>query len=147
MATLPPVTSSNDYQPVLLGTAGELSLSLHAELEGKGYSLIAEEVWDKVEDGIKLYAAYATFEVQLNSSVPVALNASLPIYAHEWAHIETLVRAECDLIQATRMEADRSTGMEGFGLDVNTATSNRQQIRDAFPHAVYVHEPEMIELE
>jgi hypothetical protein len=147
MPTLNPAKSANDYQETALGTAGELSLALFNELEGSGYSLIPEEVWQCFYTALSHYAGWSLFEAQLFSTVPVELDESLPIYAHEWTLIKPLARAECDVIQAPRMEADRSMGMEGFGIDVVTATNNLKELRDALPKASYVCEPEFIELE
>jgi len=148
MAVLNPVGIVNDYPSVVVGTAGELSADLFTEVEGSGYSLIDSEVWACVEKALIHYAGWSVFEAQLfSNNSPIQLDEDLPIYAHEWARIKPLAKAECDVIQAPRMEADRSMGMEPFGLDVQTATNNLRELKELFPKATYVQEPEFIELE
>lgn len=148
MAVLNPVDNVNSYPSVVVGTAGELSAALFTEIEGSGYSLIDSEVWACVQKALIHYAGWSVFEAQLfSNNSPIQLDEDLPIYAHEWARIKPLAKAECDVIQAPRMEADRSMGMEPFGLDVQTATNNLRELKELFPKATYVQEPEFIELE
>lgn len=148
MAVLNPVDNVNSYPSVVVGTAGELSAALFTEVEGSGYSLIDSEVWACVQKALIHYAGWSVFEAQLfSNNSPIQLDEDLPIYAHEWARIKPLAKAECDVIQAPRMEADRSMGMEPFGLDVQTATNNLRELKELFPKATYVQEPEFIELD
>ena len=148
MAVLNPVDNVNSYPSVIVGTAGELSAALFTEVEGSGYSLIDSEVWACVQKALIHYAGWSVFEAQLfSNNATIQLDEDFPIYAHEWARIKPLAKAECDVIQAPRMEADRSMGMEPFGLDVQTATNNLRELKELFPKATYVQEPEFIELD
>lgn len=142
MPTLQPHLTENPRLTV--GTIAELSITLHAELQMSGYSLLLEDVRDVVLLEAANYAAWASFEQQRFINTPIQLDSTLPIDAYEWSMIEVVCRAHCDLLQAIRMEGSRSLGTENFGLAVSEARQIYQEQRDLLPKNAFIEPPYML---
>lgn len=145
MPTLQPFT--DDYARLIAGTVADLSATLHAELQMSGYSLLLDDVRDAVLCEARLYAGWATFEVQRFANAPVELDSTLSIDAYEWAFIEPVIRAHCDMLQAIRMEGSRSLGAENFGLSVSEARQIYQEQRDLLPKNAFISPPFTLDID
>ena len=98
------------------GTISELAALYHQKLVLKGYSLLQEEVQAAFIEEVKRYAGWQSLTCQKSSAVPIAVDEHLILEAFEWVIIEPCVKANCDLIEASLVEASRSRGTEGFGM-------------------------------
>lgn len=67
---------------------------------------------------VRLYAAWQTLAAAETATLEVPIDSRLLLRADEWMIMEPVVQAECQLRQATQMEAARSRGAEMFGLSV-----------------------------
>lgn len=146
-----PVTATDDHPAAVAGTLDALKTILHAELASSGYSLTAPEVLTSLKKAVRFYAAHATLETQRRqaegSTTAIPIDGSLTLDLYEWAIIQPLARAYCDLQQAYRMEAAGSLGMERYGMQVSEALQNAEQIEMAIPKSAFIEAPFSIELE
>lgn len=136
-----------DAPRLLAGAVGQLAASLHTELVNSGYSLMPEDVLLCVVQAVCKYAAWDTLDAQRNATGSVSVDSSLVLAAHEWQIIEPLVRAHCDLIQANRMEASRSLGMEQVGMSVSEAMQGLQMQQDLLAQRAFCAPPFAIEID
>ena len=146
MMTLAPALDQ-DAPRLLAGSVGQLAAMLHNELCNSGYSLMAEDVLSCVVQAVCKYAAWDTLDAQRHATGDVQVGAGLVLAAHEWQIIEPLVRAHCDLIQANRMEASRSLGMEQVGMSVSEAMQGLQMQQDLLAQRAFCAPPFAIELD
>jgi hypothetical protein len=141
MASLEPQTTI-DYPRLALGTVESLAQTLHQELYGGGYSLLESDVLSAFLCEVQFYSAWAAFAVQKAEAATVTLlNKDLVLDSYEWAIIEPVVRAHCDLLQARLVEGSRSLGGDGFGLQVSEAQQNYLQARELLPKTAFVAQP------
>ena len=136
-----------DAPRLLAGAVGQLAASLHTELVNSGYSLMPEDVLLCVVQAVCKYAAWDTLDAQRNATGSVSVDSRLVLAAHEWQIIEPLVRAHCDLIQANRMEASRSLGMEQVGMSVSEAMQGLQMQQDLLAQRAFCAPPFAIEID
>ncbi|MEG1092257.1 MAG: hypothetical protein RSE38_13050, partial [Acinetobacter sp.] len=101
------------------GTISELAALYHQKLTLKGYSLLQDEIQAAFIEEVKRYAGWQSLTCQKSSIVPIAVDEHLILEAFEWVIIEPCVKANCDLIQASLVEASRSMGGDGFGMSVS----------------------------
>lgn len=118
------------YQVAIAGTVKSISDELYMELSNSGYSLLDTDVLAIMINEVQYYASWAVLEVQRLSAGGVTLiGDSTNIHAYEWAILNPVVRAHCDLIQARLMESSRSLGGDGFGLTVSEANQTYLESR------------------
>lgn len=137
--------SENPQVPSYLGiTAGsikDVSTQLYEELSSNGYSLLPEDVINTAVLETQYYAAWQMLQVQKNAASPMPLDQNIVLEAAEWAILDPVLRAHCDLQQARMMEGVRSLGAEGFGLDVNTATQIYNEARKGMQDEAFFEAP------
>lgn len=122
------------YLCITAGSIKDVATQLYEELSGNGYSLLPEDVINTTVLEAQYYAAWQMLQAQKNATSPMPLDQNIVLEAAEWAILDPVIRAHCDLQQARLMEGSRSLGGEGFGLDVNTAnqiyTEARKNMQD-----------------
>lgn len=109
------------YRIAVAGTVKDLSNDLFIELQNSGYSLLDSDVLAVFLNEVQYYASWSVLEVQRLSATATLISDSIILHAYEWAILNPVVRAHCDLIQAKLMESSRSLGGDGFGLTVSEA--------------------------
>ena len=147
---LRPVPTDDDHPPALAGTLDHMAGVLAGELALSGYSLTVPEVLASVIKAVRAYAAHATLEAQRRQSAgttEVPINGSLALDLYEWSMVQPLARAYCDLVQAYRMEAAASVGMERYGLQVGEVVQTIEQLEANLPKSAFVEPPFSIGLE
>ena len=123
------------------GTISELAALYHQKLTLKGYSLLQEEIQAAFIEEVKRYAGWQSLTCQKSSIVPIAVDEHLILEAFEWVIIEPCVKANCDLIQASLVEASRSMGTEGFGMSVSEAEQAYEAEKEKMPKNAFVQPP------
>ena len=81
------------------------------------------------------------FILTLSFLIEGNISKLLIISISEWAIIEPVIRAHCDLIQANRVEAMDSLGGERFGLSVSEATMGFTEAKREMESKTFVEEP------
>lgn len=123
-----------------IGTLSELADTLANKLMLSGMSLMPLDVLTAIKTETSFYMGYADLDAHVNA-VPAVVHDELQLTYSEWAVIEPVVRANCDLVQAYRVEASRSIGAESFGLSVSEAQQNYMLVRDNFAKNAFVSPP------
>jgi len=123
------------------GAISELAALYHQKLTLKGYSLLQEEIQAAFIEEVKRYAGWQSLTCQKSSIVPIAVDEHLILEAFEWVIIEPCVKANCDLIQASLVEASRSMGTEGFGMSVSEAEQAYEAEKEKMPKNAFVQPP------
>lgn len=123
------------------GTVGDIALQLHQELQARGYSLLFEDVLFAAMTDVQYYTSWAVLEVQRKDGENVFLDKDTPLEAYEWAIIEPVLRAHCDLIQANLMESSRSLGGEQFGLTVSEASQSYAEAKRNMQNEAFIEPP------
>ncbi|MEG2267747.1 MAG: hypothetical protein RSC68_25900 [Acinetobacter sp.] len=123
------------------GTISELTALYYQKLVLKGYSLLQEEVQAAFIEEVKRYAGWQSLTCQKSSAVAIAVDEHLILEAFEWVIIEPCVKANCDLIQASLVEASRSMGTEGFGMSVSEAEQAYEAEKEKMPKNAFVQPP------
>ena len=123
------------------GTISELAALYHQKLTLKGYSLLQEEIQAAFIEEVKRYAGWQSLTCQKSSIVPIAVDEHLILEAFEWVIIEPCVKANCDLIQASLVEASRSMGGDGFGMSVSEAEQAYEAEKEKMPKNAFVQPP------
>lgn len=114
------------------GTLTEVAAPLYDELLTTGYSLLDTDVLKVLIINTKKYATWAdAFNVAEPDDVPASdepcvrpllvIDGDTVMGIDDWAIIEPLVRAHCDLVQARRMEGAQNLGVEGAGMSSSEA--------------------------
>ena len=117
---LRPLNQDGQLEESEAGTIASLSENLFIEYALAGYSLSPEEVQMALIADFKLYAGWKSTYSQ-NRGLTTTLDRLQVLSAMEWAIIEPVIRAHCELIQANRVEATGSLGSERFGLTASEA--------------------------
>ena len=123
------------------GTISELAALYHQKLTLKGYSLLQEEIQAAFIEEVKRYAGWQSLTCQKSSIIPIAVDEHLILEAFEWVIIEPCVKANCDQIQASLVEASRSMGSEGFGMSVSEAEQAYEAEKEKMPKNAFVQPP------
>ncbi|OTG99478.1 hypothetical protein [Acinetobacter sp. ANC 4973] len=123
------------------GAISELAALYHQKLTLKGYSLLQEEIQAAFIEEVKRYAGWQSLTCQKSSAVPIAVDEHLILEAFEWVIIEPCVKANCDLIQASLVEASRSMGGDGFGMSVSEAEQAYEAEKEKMPKNAFVQPP------
>lgn len=129
------------YRIVKAGNLTEIAEQLFIELRNSGYSLMESDVLAVFINEVQFYSAWAELEIQRLSNTVTFISENTYLYGFEWAIIEPVVRAHCDLVQARLMETVRSVGMESFGLSVSEANDAYQQARQLMKTESFVEPP------
>lgn len=145
MTTLQQQVIEGVYPASQAGNVLELSSLLAHELALSGYSLSQDDVLNVILAECRYYAGWAMFEAQKHSVVQI--DGTLILDAYEWSILEPAIRSHCDVVQATRVEAVKSLGTEGFGLSVSEAKQNHLQDRNEMPKTAFVEPPFSIDLD
>lgn len=136
-----PLEAGSIYAKVEAGTIESLAGQLYQELALKGYSLLLDDVELVFIESIKIYASHATLECQRTASIPITVDKHLVLHGSEFAIIEPLVRAHCDVIQADLVEGSGSLGAERFGLSKSEAEQAYKEEKEKLPKAAFVEAP------
>jgi hypothetical protein len=126
-----------------LGTLGTLSQIITTEYSLSGYSLTVDDVKTSLIVDFTLYAGWGKTYAKENN-LPVSLDENQLISFGDWAVLEQVVKAHCDLIQAQRVEATGSLGGERFGLTVGEATQNYNLAKETMKKEAFIEEPFII---
>jgi len=118
------------YLLVEMGTIKETAELLYEQLHKSGYALLLTDILGICLSETMNYAAWAVLESQKNELGYPYIHQDTMLHGYEWAMIEMVIRAHCDLLQARMMEATRSLGGDGFGMTVSEAQSNYVQERE-----------------
>ena len=128
------------YPKLVLASIADIALQLHEELNGSGYSLLLADVEKVILAETQIYAAWALLECQKQQQSSL-LDHDTTLHAYEWAIIEPVARAHCDLLQARLVEGSRSLGGDGFGLQVSEAQQNYLQAKEMLAKSAFVAPP------
>jgi hypothetical protein len=135
-----PNDGTNNYRAVA-GPISKLAELYHQKLTLKGYSLLQDEVQTAFIEEVKRYAGWQSLTCQKNATAPIEVDENLVLEAFEWVIIEPCVKANCDLIQASLVEASRSMGGDGFGMTVSEAEQAYEAEKEKMPKNAFVHPP------
>ncbi|MFC4953077.1 hypothetical protein [Acinetobacter puyangensis] len=135
----------NTARPVYLrvdaGTIETLATQLHDELSGAGYSLLIDDVINIALMEAQYYSAWAVLEAQRNATMIIPFDKNITLEAYEWAVIDPVLRAHCDLVQSRLVEGSRSLGGDGFGLSVSEANQIYLEARKTMQLEAFVEPP------
>lgn len=137
---LRPIDENGQYQGSEAGTIAELSDALFNEYGLSGYSITPDDILTALIADFKLYAGWATTYTQAKGLTTV-IDGTQVVEIGEWAILDPLIRAHCELIQANRMEATGSLGGERFGLTVSEASQQYTQAKLEAEKNAFVEEP------
>ena len=129
------------YPDAEAGTIESLALHLQLELSNSGYSLLDEDVLGFYLIETQYYAAWAMLECQKKATNSIMLDKDVTLMAYEWAIIDPVIRAHCDMVQAHLIEACSSLGWPGFNLTVNEATQIYKDEREKLQKAAFCEKP------
>ena len=135
-----PNDGTNNFRAVA-GSISELAALYYQKLVLKGYSLLQEEVQAAFIEEVKRYAGWQSLTCQKSLIVSIAVDENLILEAFEWVIIEPCVKANCDLIQASLVEASRSMGGDGFGMSVSEAEQAYKAEKEKMPKNTFVQPP------
>lgn len=137
---LNPVDVSGQHSDSDAGTIATLSNLLYTEYALSGYSTQADEIETALAMDYAYYVGWATSSSQ-EKGQSKDIDRDKVITINEWAVIEPLIRAHCDLLQANRMEANASLGTERFGLSVSEASMNYNNAKEKMQKEAFVEPP------
>lgn len=123
------------------GTVEAGAMQLYDELAGNGYSLLPEDVLKAAQIDVQYYVGWAMPEAQRRSVIIRLLDNQMPLEAYEWAIIDPVLRAHCDLLQARLVEGSRSLGGDGFGLNVSEANQIYNEARKNMQQEAFCEPP------
>lgn len=129
------------YPDAEAGTIESLSLHLQLELTNNGYSLLDDDVLRIYITEAQYYAAWATLECQKKATSLFILDKGIELMAFEWAIMDPVIRAHCDMVQAHLIEACASLGWPGFTLTVPEATQIHKDEREKLQKAAFCEKP------
>jgi hypothetical protein len=129
------------YLGITAGSIQDIATQLYEELSSNGYSLLPQDVINTAVLEAQYYAAWQMLQAQKNATSPIPLDQNIVLEAAEWAILDPVIRAHCDLQQARLMEGSRSLGAEGFGLDVNIANQIYIEARKAMQDEAFFEPP------
>ena len=119
-------TSNTDANHVM-GTIQDVAQLLYDELLMSGSSLMLTEVVKTVISATTKYASWSGLLQHCPKDDASCKNPLLSVTANtvlgvdDWAIIEPLVRAHCDLTQARRLEASQNLGVQPIGMSSSEA--------------------------
>ncbi|ENV14754.1 hypothetical protein F965_00100 [Acinetobacter schindleri NIPH 900] len=137
---LPSSDEMGQHKDGVAGSIATLSTALADEYALFGYSITAEDVEIALRLDYAFYAGWATTAAQ-DSGQTLELKSNYPVSLGEWAVIDPVIRAHCELIQAQRMEATGSLGGERFGLSVSEASQNYMNAKLEMKKEAFVEPP------
>ena len=137
---LSPVNEHGQYQDSEAGTIASLSDQLFNEYGLSGYSLTPDDIQTALIADFKLFAGWATTSTQAKG-LTTTLDGTQSVELGEWAVIEPLIRAHCEMIQAQRVEATASLGGERFGLSMSEASQKYSDAKLEAEKNAFVEEP------
>lgn len=137
---LQPIDQNGQYQDSEAGTIALLSDGLFNELALSGYSVTPDEIETALIADFKFYAGWTSTYTQ-KMGLATALDRTQRIALSEWAILDPVIRAHCDMIQASRMEATGSLGPERFGLTVSEATIAYTEAKREAESKTFMEEP------
>lgn len=123
------------------GAISALAALYYQKLALKGYSLLLEDVETAFIEEVKRYAGWQSLTCQKSAAAPIEVDGKLVLEAFEWVIIEPCVKANCDLIQASLVEASRSMGGDGFGMTVSEAEQAYEAEKEKMPKNAFVQPP------
>lgn len=123
-----------------LGTIATLSQLIANEYELSGFSLTDDDLNTILTVDFALYAGWSTPYSTLNG-IGTPLDATQIISFGDWAVLENVVKAHCELVQAQRVEGTGSLGTERFGISVSEATTNYNMAKEAMKKEAFVEPP------
>ncbi|MDR6630385.1 hypothetical protein J2X86_002440 [Acinetobacter lwoffii] len=141
---LSPVDQHGQYQDSEAGTIASLSDQLFNEYGLSGYSLTPSDIETALIADFKVYAGWVTTATQARGQ-GTTLDGTQSVELGEWAILETVIRAHCELIQAQRMEATASLGGERFGLSVSEASQKYSDAKLEAEKKAFIEEPFFID--
>ena len=127
------------FQVSEAGTIASLALMLEKEYAIKGYSIDQVEIEVALIADFLFYSGWESTEQQ-KKGIEANLDRDYIVHVHEWAIIDDLVRAHCELLQATRMEAVASIGAERHGLSVSEADQAYKTAKEEMKGLAFVEE-------
>lgn len=130
----------NDGKDSPLGNVMTISSLVANEFALVGYSLTDLDVQPALIANFAVYAGWNTPYTKENN-LPTPLDESQIISFNDWAVLEPLVRAHCELLQAQRVDGTGSLGNERFGLSVSEATQNYNLAKETMKKEAYVEPP------
>ena len=138
---LNPVDAKGQHQEGEAGTIASLAEALYLEYALMGYSTTAEDISTAIMLDFAFYAGWATTTTQ-ELGIETEIDENHSISFTEWAILEPVIRAHCDLIQSQRVEGTGSLGGERFGLSVSEAKqayadAKLEMKKDAFVEAPF----------
>lgn len=123
-----------------LGNVITVSALVANEFTMVGYSLTDLDIQSALISDFALYAGWCTPYTKENF-LETPLDETQVISFNDWAVLEPLVRAHCELLQAQRVEGTGSLGNERFGLSVSEATQNYNLAKETMKKEAYVEAP------
>ncbi len=141
VAEYKPPMRKDVYLSLSAGEVGEFATKLHEELLQIGYSLLHSDVLTAVLGEVQYYASWALLYAQRNAKHLIEIDEHLILEAFEWAIIQPVVLAKCDVKQAQMMESSRSLGGEQFGMSVSEAQNMYIQARQLLQRESFVEPP------
>lgn len=123
------------------GTVADGALQLFDELSATGYSLLYDDVLRAAVIDVQYYAAWAVLDSQRQATALNRIGEDTRLAAYEWAIIDPVLRAHCDLLQARLVEGSRSLGGDGFGLAVSEANQIYNEARKLMQQEAFCEPP------
>ena len=108
------------FQESDAASIASLAEILFEELALMGYSLDTVEIENAIIADYRYYAGWEETPKQ-HQGQAITINRDYILTVSEWALLDPVVRAHCDLIQSNRVEGTGSLGGERFGLTVSEA--------------------------
>jgi len=143
-------TSTTDANHVI-GTINDAAQALYDELVTSNSSVTFEEVIKVFIDNTKKYAAWSG-ELQhcpmadaSCKSPLLVITANTVLGVDDWAILEPVIRAHCDLVQARRMEGFQALGGAPAGRSSSEAEQDYKESLERMKKEAFQCEPYSIE--
>ncbi|MCU4320600.1 hypothetical protein KTH44_15900 [Acinetobacter bereziniae] len=137
------MVDGEDRTDTPIGTIQSLSSLIATEYMLSGYSLTEEDIKTALIIDFAIYSAWGKTYAKENN-LAVSLDQNQIVSFGDWAVLEQLVKAHCDLIQAQRVEATGSLGGERFGLTVSEANQIYNSAKESMKKEAFVEKPYVI---
>ena len=127
------------------GSVQELASLMAEYYQFKGYSITQEDLEEIIVLDFLYYAAFAITAGQSKSDQIIDKNAVISV--SEWGVLDPVIRAHCDYLQAQRVEASGSIGMQHFGLTSSEANQIYLNAKEEMKKNAFIEEPFLVEYE
>ncbi len=132
------------------GSISDISQNLYEELLTTGYSLLFSDIEGVILSEIKDYIAWngelkSLEDKETDKLLPIDIDGETILTLDEWAIIEPVVIAHCDIMQAKRMEGVQNLGVQPVGMTASEAKQAYREVKLQMQKEAFDCEPYSVE--